>query len=365
METSQGKSAQYGLAYFFTLLFLLFGILVLTWNTNRAKNRSERDDRVINEAVEIDPTNIDPTNEEKYVIIYGSLQTDQVFHDQYFDIKYPGIAYNRMSEISERVINTDSDGNEYEDSNWVFSTESYQDANNMVSDSKTKGILEYAAVEPITIQKYTIDPSVFDFDRSLFQPIFLEQYFNFETHPEYFLADDNILTNATDLDYPEIGAGRYTFYGIPNGTNITMLGRQEGATIGKSGRAKILSGIRNKSELFESIKQDADDVESGFNGFGIFFLALSSLSLSYLIKESKIPDPMHPEVFKLKLGRLIYMVLLTILLFQSLLGAAKLIFSGDPLSSLIHFGYSALIVIATKTLFGYQILPKFLFKKTE
>ncbi|MEM7110029.1 MAG: hypothetical protein AAF519_17510 [Bacteroidota bacterium] len=365
MEATKNKSAQYGLAYFFTLLFLLFGILILVWNTNRAKNRAERDDRVIEEALELDPTKIDTANEGKYVILYGSLQTDQVFHDRYFDIKYPGIAYNRMSEISERVINTDSDGNEYEDSDWRASTEVFRDETKMATESKTKGILEYAAVEPIKIQKYTIDPSVFEFDRSLFQPIFLERYFNFETHPEYFLIDDNVLTNATDPDYPEIGAGRYTFDGIPNGTNITLLGKQEGTSIGKSGTTKILAGIRNKSELFASIKQDAEDVESGFNGFGIFFLALSSLSLSYLIKESRIPDPMHPAIFKLKLGRLVYIILLTIFLYQTLLGSAKLIFSGDPSLSLIHFGYSILIAIATKTLFGYQILPKFLFKKAE
>ena len=79
MEETKNKSPKYAAAYFFGILFLLLGLLVIFWNGNRAKGRADRDDQIISNAVEIDPLNLDSLNEGKYVIIYGSLQTDQVF----------------------------------------------------------------------------------------------------------------------------------------------------------------------------------------------------------------------------------------------------------------------------------------------
>ena len=359
------KNTQYGLAYFISIICLLIAVLIIFFNTNSAKDRVERDILIEAEAVEVNPLFIDAKNEGKYVILQGSLQTTQVFHDQLFNIKYPGVAYNRMSEVAESVTTTDSDGNEYIDSEWAFSTESYTNVANINSDSRTKGTLEYSAAQPIKIQKYTIYSDIFGFDRSLFQPIFLENYFDFDKHQEYYLVDNHIITNADDTDFPRIGAGRYSFYGIPDGTNVTMVGLQQDSVVGKTGVLKIIPGIKNKREIFKALKSDAEEVESGFNSFGLFFLIISALTLSYLIKEGKVFEPMHSEIFNLRLGRLIYIVLLSIFLFQVVLGFAALLFSGDPISSIKHFGYVALIVLATKTLFGRQMIPTIFFKDPE
>lgn len=360
MTVTKNKNAQYGAAYFFGILFLLFGILVITWNINRAKGRTERDNQVISQAVEVDPTKVDSANEGKYVIIYGSLLTDQVFDDQYFDIKYSGVAYIRMAEVSTE----DTENNEYEYGYWSSYGDNYATEYTVV-DSATTGVLKYKAVKPVKIQAYTIDPKLFEFDRLLFQPIFLDKLLKPETNPEYYLKDDNIVTNASDPEYPEIGAMRYTFYGVPNGFNVTLLGIQKGDSIIADYNSEVLPGIRNKTELFENIIQEAKGVESAFNYLSLFFLPICALALSFLIKERKLPDPMHPKVFQLRLGRLFYIILLTILLFHGILGLSRLIFSGEPMSSFIHFGYVLLIVVATKVLFGYPILPKFLFKKAS
>ena len=122
MEETKNKSPKYAAAYFFGILLLLLGLLVIFWNGNRAKGRADRDDQIISNAVEIDPLNLDSLNEGKYVIIYGSLQTDQVFHDKYFDITYPGIAYTRRANNSSE--NSES---EYDYGYWTYYGGNYSD----------------------------------------------------------------------------------------------------------------------------------------------------------------------------------------------------------------------------------------------
>lgn len=377
---------------FFTLTglpFLLIGLFILFWNEQRAGNRDQRTSNRYENLVTVSPYEVDSTVNQQYVHLIAPLNVQDSIYDSTLDFTFKGLClekkvyayqwveyfyanskpprqpdiipadngfYQYVKEWRKEIVDSDAFY-----ANKVTSNSKYQNPDTLLIQPVN---WETNLNEGVQVGPYLLDPEPLkDLVKKRTQPLPVESRITVN-HPMFVRMNENMIKFAQSKDSLTVGDTEVEFFGIPNGTTISLVAQKRGKYLGYhpddamnwrgySNVTDLVLGRKSKEDFTEEEVAEASAVNDSFKWVSVVLFFFAAVLLRYPISHNQRIVPFFSYLFNGK-SRLLFIFVVPLIGFLVLSGLAKLIFWTSPVQGIIHLGSGVIANFLIKRVMNKQ-----------
>jgi hypothetical protein len=355
------------------LPFLLIGLFILFWNEQRAGNRDQRITNRYENLVTISPYEVDSTVDQQYVHLIVPLNVQDSIHDSTFQYTFKGLClekkvytyqwveyfyggttppnqpdiiiadngfYQYVKEWKEKIINSDSFY-----VNQITSNSKYINPDTLLtSPVNWKTNLNRG----VQVGPYLLDPEPLKkLVKRRAQPLPVASRITVE-HPLFLRTDENMIKFNQSKDSLTVGDTEVEFFGIPNGTVVSLVAEKNGKylgyhpdnTMGWNSYTDLVMGRKSKEDFTEDEVAEASAVNDSLKWVSVVLFFFAAILLRYPISHKPRVLPFFAYLFR---TRFLFIIVAPIIGFLVLSGLAKLVFWTSPVLGIIFLGGGLLV----------------------
>lgn len=356
-STKPLKKGEGCLIWFAFIVFFCFGAFIVIWNAKRASGVNSRLKEAASTAIQVKPESIDPSLDGELVVLAGPIETENLFEDPYYEVHFNGATYSR------EVYSYQEEEGDF----WWGMNPDYSDLtlpNKQIAEAYVSNSIQLKPEKPIRIGSYTIDAALLEADDLYLEPIPIDKDYRLEKGSIVFYpAELNAITNSRSFDYPEVGDHEVRFFGLANGSNLTILGIQKDSSIAKpEGKVPYgaIRGYRDAAAVVSNLKVAKEDIDTSFNFVGLFLLFIGSFAFRSLIS-GFLYRITNDQLLNLKPHVALTSIALWLFSYWLCIALGFTLFRQEYLKALIALG-KALALAGLFYLLLINKIPKFLYK---
>ena len=271
----------------FGIIFLIAGTIMLWWNEGDNVKNIKTVKELREQYIDVGSDSIDSSNEGKLIATNGEfVVNDEYISDNEFSLDVKTAKLNRIVEMyqwEEKENTDDNDNKTYTYSKkWStslissssFHNSSYSNPTSMPYKEKTF-YADSANIGAFSLSKSQIE------NLSLSAALSLNSNL---TLPAGFTISDNYITNAADINNPQVGDIRISYkyndykeasvLAVQNGSSFVDFVSTQGKKINK-----IMEGKLTGSQLIDSIEKDNNMMKWIFRGIGALLICFGYMLL--------------------------------------------------------------------------------------